>query len=153
MSSRRRRYAQDTKVPVIQSRGEIESLLKAHGADTFMFGHEVGRAILAFRIKGLNVRLDLKVPKGESVTEKREERRVWRAMLLIVKAKLEAVLAGVADHEKEWMPYTVMPDGQTVGEWAKPQIARMYKDGKMPPLLPAAGGPRQLEGPNRGKSE
>lgn len=133
---RTRAYAADTKVPISQTRGEIEKLLKVHGADQFLIGSADGQALLGFRMKGLQIKIVVTMPKGNTSQAEKEERRRWRALLLIIKAKLEAVASGIAVLEDEFLAHTVMADGQTVGQWAKPQIAAMYKDGKMPPLLP-----------------
>jgi hypothetical protein len=137
---RRPLFAEGTKVPVSQTRIELEALLRRYGADQSLIGVEVGRAIVGFRIQGLQIKITLATPKGDSAKDQKEERRLWRALLLVIKAKLEACHSGIAVLEDEFLAYTVMADGQTVGEWARPQIAAMYDGGKMPPLLPA---PRQ----------
>ncbi|WP_024275994.1 hypothetical protein [Hyphomicrobium sp. 802] len=131
-----RRYAEDTKVPAMQSRREIEELLQKHGADQFLSGTMRGQAMVGFRIQGLQVKIVLGMPTGTTAKDAKEERRRWRALLLVIKAKLEAVASGIALLEDEFLAHTVMADGQTVGQWARPQIKSMYKDGKMPPLLP-----------------
>lgn len=146
MSSRRRLYAADTKVPVHASRHDIETLLERYGADQFLVGIEAGLAVVGFRVKGIQVKMRLKLPKGDDAKSQREHRRLWRSLLLIMKAKLEACESGVAIFEDEFMPYTVMPDGQTLGDWARPQVADMYKSGKMPPLIPGPG--KQLPPPS-----
>ena len=51
-------------------------------------------------------------------------------------ALAEAVEAGISVFEDEFMAAIVLPDGQTVGEVMREQIAIAYRDGKMPPLLP-----------------
>lgn len=137
----RRLYAEQTKVPVSQSRNEIEALLAKHGADQFLSGSQVGQAIVGFRIKQLQIKIVLDMPKGDSASDQKECRRRWRALLLVIKAKLEAVASGISLLEDEFLAHTVMADGQTVGQWARPQIASMYKGGKMPPLLPAPSKP------------
>jgi|AACY02.16.fsa_nt_gi hypothetical protein len=53
-----------------------------------------------------------------------------------IKAKLEAVEAGIVTFEEEFLPQTVLPDGSRVNEWAQPQMEQAYLEGKMPPLLP-----------------
>ena len=63
----------------------------------------------------------------------------WRALLLVIKAKLEAVTAGISTIETEFLANIVLPDNTTAGEWMLPQIDRAYRSGEMPPLLPAAG--------------
>jgi hypothetical protein len=65
-------------------------------------------------------------------------RQRFRALALLVKAKLEAIDAGIATFESELLNKTLLPNGMTVEEWAEPQIQQAYLDGKMPPLLPSA---------------
>lgn len=64
-----------------------------------------------------------------------EVRRLWRALALVVKAKLEAVQSGIATFESEFMAHIVMPDGKTVGEHVLPTIASAYETGKFKGLL------------------
>lgn len=61
-----------------------------------------------------------------------EERRRWRAQLLLLKAKLEMIAMGATTVEREFMADMLMANGQTVAQQALPQLAAMYKDGKMP---------------------
>src|SRR5262249_9224960 len=64
----------------------------------------------------------------------------WRALGLIIKAKLEAVAIGITTIEREFIADIVMPNNQTIGQWLQPQIEAAYQSGRMPPLLP---GPRE----------
>ncbi len=41
--------------------------------------------------------------------------------------------------ESEFLAQLVLPNGSTVGEWARPQVAAAYASGEMPALLPGAG--------------
>ena len=70
-------------------------------------------------------------------------RQRWRALLLIIRAKLEAVESGITTLESEFLANLVLPDGGTIdggtiGEWLAPQIAEAYGTGRMPPMLGAA---------------
>jgi hypothetical protein len=65
-------------------------------------------------------------------------RRLWRALLLAIKAKLEVVESGLAIFEEEFLSNIVMPDGCTVGEHARPWIAEAYETGRVKGLLPPA---------------
>jgi hypothetical protein len=60
------------------------------------------------------------------------ERARWRALLLVIKAKLESVESGIATFEEEFMAQIVLPDDQTVGQWVLPEVARIYETGRMP---------------------
>ena len=66
-------------------------------------------------------------------------RQRWRALALVIKAKLEAVESGITEFDDEFMAHIMLPSGETFGSWAKPQIAAAYDTGDMPPLLPAPG--------------
>jgi len=63
----------------------------------------------------------------------------WRAILLILKAKFEAISAGITTVEREFLSDTVMANGDTVGQWIQPQLEAMYQSGTMPLLLPGRG--------------
>jgi hypothetical protein len=57
-------------------------------------------------------------------------------VLLIIKAKLEAIDAGISTFDAEFLSSIMLPSGATVGEWAEPQLDRIYATGQMPRLLP-----------------
>jgi hypothetical protein len=60
----------------------------------------------------------------------------WRALFVVVKAKLVAVDSGITTIEREFLADLVLPDGETVGEWLKPQIEEIYATRTLPKLLP-----------------
>lgn len=70
---------------------------------------------------------------------RQEERRRWRALALVVKAKMEAVVTGVATFENEFMAHIMMPDGKTVAEHARPWIEDAYGTGKVKQLAEFSG--------------
>jgi hypothetical protein len=145
------RYAQNTTVAPDRSRAEIEKILSRYGATRFASGWDRDCATLAFEANGRRVRFVLKLPKVEEfertergrkrakgaslVALKAEERRRWRALALVVKAKLEAVSTGVSTFDDEFLAHFVLPNGETVGQWAAPQLAHAFDSKKMPPLL------------------
>ena len=63
-------------------------------------------------------------------------RQRWRALLLVIKAKLEAVESEITEFESEFLAHIVMPDGATIAEHTLPMISKAYETGKMPKLLP-----------------
>lgn len=152
------RYAEGTSVSSESSRGEIERILARYGADQFMYGWEDKQAVVAFRAKGRHVRFLLPLPSrdarefrytpstnkirtAESSQAAYEQaiRQRWRALALVIKAKLEAVAANITTFEDEFLAHTVLPDGSTVSDWMQPQVEKAYALGVMPvPLaLPA----------------
>ena len=56
-------------------------------------------------------------------------------LLLIIRAKLEAVESGLTTLENEFLANILLPDGGTVGEWLAPQIDEAYGTGRMPAML------------------
>lgn len=149
------RYASGTDVSSDRSRAEIERTLQRYGADQFMYGWEVGRAAVGFRMHDRQVRFLLPMPdpadgeftltptgKARSATAAQQAweqacRQRWRALALVVKAKLEAVDSGITEFEDEFLAHIVLPDGSTAGAFMRPQIQAAYETGTMPELLPA----------------
>jgi hypothetical protein len=130
--SRPRRYAEDTRVPVSQSRTDIETLLRRHGATSFMSGQTATQALIAFRVKFV-----IKAPPADLAPAKfeREGRRVWRALWLCIKAKLESVQSDIETFDDAFMSHIVMPDGQTVGDHVRAKIVTSYKENKALPFF------------------
>lgn len=150
------KYAQQTTVSSEKSRNEIERILMRWGASSFMYGTSPSRAIVAFEAYGRRVQFRLPMPDRDAdefkrtparrnvrTPEQREAayeqavRQRWRALALVIKAKLEAVEAGITEFEDEFLSHIMLPGGQTAGDWLRPQIASAYETGRMPPLLPA----------------
>lgn len=138
------RYAETTKVPVERTKHEIEQALKRYGADQFISGWEHGRAMLGFRAQQRMIRFELVLPDADGRNKVKAEQQIrqrWRALLLVIKAKLEAVESNISTFESEFLAHIVLPDNRTVGQALAPQLAQMYTTKKMPPLLgPASEG-------------
>lgn len=133
-------YAARTKVPVGNSRAEIEQTLHRYGANEFAYGTGSGKAMIQFRAKGRVIRFTLPLtnPNESTQTEKQRgefQRSRWRCLLLSIKAKLETAESGIFTFEEEFMAHIVLPNGRTVGELALPGIAKSYKDGTVPAML------------------
>lgn len=137
------RYAKNTTVPIDRSKAEIERTLTRYGASAFGYYREEGSAVIAFQVHGRGVRMRLALPTAESVERDargklrkpavidkeldKAIRQRWRALALVIKAKLEAIEAGIATFETEWLAYLVTADKHgeqtTVGELVIPQLA------------------------------
>jgi hypothetical protein len=138
-----RRFAQGTKVPVESSRAELEGLVTKHGATAFMSAWDGGKYTVLFELNGRRLRFDVPAPTQQEfrrVTSlAAEKRRRWRALLLIVKAKLELVASGDTDFDAEFLAYMTITDGSTtVGQRILPHLEQVLLD-EMPPLLPQGG--------------
>jgi len=156
------RYAERTEVSSDRSRGEIEKTLKRYGATQFAYGWDRTGAVIAFVAHGRQIRFVLPLPDSDdreftrtptgrpraaAQAEAEYERAVrqrWRALSLVVKAKLEAVSAGIAVFEDEFLAYTVLPSGETVGQAVGPRVEEAYRTGQVPALMPSY--PKAIEG-------
>jgi hypothetical protein len=130
-------YASRTKIPADQTRLEIERLMAKRGADQFLSGGDSERAMLAFRVGGRHMKFVLPL---DGARNQQQIQSRWRALLLVIKAKLEAIDLGIWSFEEAFLADTVLPDRRTVAEVMLPQLDAAYRDGKMPPLLPYYGG-------------
>lgn len=148
------KFASSTTVSSEKSRMEIERILARYGASSFMYGTTMDRAIIAFEAAGRRIKFDLPLPDRNAPEFKRTPakrqirspeqqaqayeqaiRQRWRALALVIKAKLEAVEAGITEFEEEFLAHIVLPGGQTVGQWMLPQVSTAYETGSLPPLL------------------
>lgn len=144
-------YAQNTTVTVERSIAEIRTVLKRYGADQFMQAEDETRnlAMIDFRVNNRRIRFVLKLPHRDEfrrTLKKRNlrspkaidkayeqgQRQRWRALLLCIKAKLEAVEAGITSFDDEFMAHIVAPDGRTMSEIIQPQIEHAYQAGAVP---------------------
>lgn len=145
------RYAEKTEVGADRSRSEIERTLERYGAESFAYGWEGSRAMIGFRMNNRMLRFIVPLPdKSEFQWTPQGRRRTtsssqtaydqacrqrWRALALVIKAKLEAVECGITSFEEEFLAHIMLPDGQTVGQFMLPQVEQAYLTGAMPVLL------------------
>ena len=150
------KYAAQTTVSSELSRLEIEKTLIRYGAEGFAYATTQGRAIIGFSMKKRQIKFILPLPvlaefkltpTGRTRTENSQYeaweqacRQRWRALNLVIKAKLEAVECGISVFEDEFMANIVLPGGQTVSDFMKPQIEQAYLSGEVPRLLPMLEG-------------
>lgn len=141
-------YAADTSVPVDRSKSQIEKLLTAHGAQGFQTGwqgpegDDPGWDVIGFKWKDRAIRFQIARPKGSSYRSsalEQKNRQRWRILHLVIKAKLEAVQAGVSIFEEEFMAHIVVDGQQTVGDILLPRIMAMVPGGRL--LLTAGVSP------------
>lgn len=127
-----RKYAEGTKVPVSQSRSEIEDLLQKRKARSVAVFSSVDSVAVVFEIYERRIIFRLQMPENDD----REKRRRWRALLLTIKAKFASVDDGIETFDESFLAHIVMPDGLTVAEHTTPRIESAYKGGPPQPLLP-----------------
>lgn len=148
-----RRYAEGTDVSADKSRQELEALLDKHGATEFAIHRDSERTTIMYRMKDRMVKqvvtyppraAYLKDPKHYWKTrsdaqvqsmQDAEWRRLWRAQVLITKAKLEMIASGGSTFEREFLADMMLANGETVAEAVLPRIAESYETGRMPANL------------------
>jgi hypothetical protein len=153
------KFAQGTVVPAEKSQAELERTLARYGASAFLRGWSEDRSVaqVMFEVRGRRVRFTIVIPdrSDKRFTHDRtghvkspaamraayeaEIRRLWRALLLVIKAKLEAAESGIISFEEEFLPHIVLADGRTVAETLGPDIEQLYVTGQVPALLPGTG--------------
>ncbi len=144
----RRGYAHGTQVPVDRTRSEVEKLLVKGGATGFMYGHVNGQAMIVFEMRSRRLKFLIPMPATNKTRSNEREvaaetRRRWRALLLVLKAKLEAVDSAIVEFDEEFLAHIVVQGSTTVGEHMVPQMKQALATGKLPPLL----GPGEPQSP------
>lgn len=125
-----RRYAEDTEVPVSRFQAEVRDMLRSMGAGRIAIMDEPGQpGALMFEQGGRAYRLT--VPVSQEIAAKtraQDERRAWRLLVLLVKAKFQAVKEGLSSVEREFFADTVMPSGRLLVDEARESIAAAMAD-------------------------
>lgn len=150
-----RRYAEGTKVDIATSKADIERLVTKHGASGFMTAWEdndkgIGHSLVMFRLRGRMLKYVVEKPDPSKIRSTRgrkpktpkaeaEHRRRWRALFLIIRAKLEMVMMSddPGAFDREFMANILLPNNQTVGDAIVPKIIEAYETGNLPKLLPS----------------
>lgn len=152
-------YAKGTTVAIETTSQQIKTMLRKFGAEAYGTFENDTSATIAFRLNDLNIRMTVPLPDrwSEQITHAvqgargRQERSAsqaekvweqacrerWRALHLCIKAKLEAVDAGVETIEDTFLAHVQTDTGETIGERLKPQLRQIVAD----------GAPLQITGP------
>ena len=160
-------YAAQTRVPISRTKTDIEELLGKHGATSFAYATEGDLSLVAFSMSGRRVQITLMMLSIDDYARTAHKarqtaatqrsaweqacRQRWRALLLIIRAELEAVESRTTTLESEFLADIVLPDGGTVGRWLAPQVEEAYATNTMLPVL-RVGYPFELfdNAPGRG---
>lgn len=156
-----RKFAQDTKVPISKTRGEIDRLLRQWKASGVQWTDEwdADRVTLRFEwahdSNNFRARISIGLPGREDFADEAIDRRSGdlseakmekllegrgkqehRLLLLMLKSLLNAVEAGVISDVEAFLPYLEGQDGKTVGEVGMENILKLTT-GSASKLLPA----------------
>lgn len=140
--SRRRAYAEDTRVPVAKSQGDLVALLSKFDAD--QIGHVLdrttGEAIVFFTRKSRQYRLGIPMPKKVNLNAAQFDQRCrarWRALLLLIKAKMVGIDCGATTFEEEFLAHTVTAQGERLVDVIRAPLEEHYETGQPVNLLGA----------------
>jgi len=146
-------YAEDTSVSTSKSVEEIQRTLQRFGAADFAITQGPRGVLIQFAMKNRLVKFTVllppldefaRTPERRTVRSKADQLKAWdqacrqryRALLLCIKAKLEAVESGIETFDEAFLSHLVLPSGDTIGKWYGPQVELIYS-GKNPPQLPS----------------
>lgn len=155
MAKRQARFAEGTTVSINSTKQEIMELVEKHadseaivftcnGWPTATFGKD-GR-LYKFDVPAVDpddryiTHTDtgrLRIGEARKNAIAAEERRLWRALLLILKAKFEILRAVPVTFEQEFLSNLVLPNRRTVGEHFTPIIEDAINQGELPTSMMA----------------
>lgn len=132
-------YAADTDVAVSRSQQQIEAMLKQRGCEGYASAWSSQGNRIEFVWKGMRIRFTLPAVDAEKYkfdaqgrarkdaywrnAIEQADRVRWRGLFLVIKAKLEAVEAGISVFEEEFMAFIVDPmSDRTIGDVLLPRI-------------------------------
>lgn len=139
-------YAANTDVSSEKSLAELRTTINRFGATHFGYTDEPGKATVAFIVQDRQVRFTLplpdrherqfthhsrgqRTPPAAAAAYEQAVRQKWRALALVVKAKLEAVESGISEFDQEFLAYVVLPDGRTVFDRIGQQVGVEIESG------------------------
>jgi hypothetical protein len=143
-------FAKQTQVSVEKSQMEIRRILSKYGAGGFLLGEIEGFAMIGFSIANRQIKMTLRLPspkekrfvedsrgydRADHVARRHWEgacRQQWRALRLLILAKLEAIESGIKTVDEEFLPYIVVKGDTTVADLLVPRIEQMQKSGSLP---------------------
>lgn len=123
-------YATRTTVSVDKTKAQIEKLVEQYEAEQFYSGWAGANAVVGFRMCDRIVKFILPLPDKKTETAARYEKICkvrWRALRLVLKAKLEAVEIGISDLRRN---FWAMCSSETGKRWRKPLSPRSKKPTK-----------------------
>lgn len=150
MTKRKPRFAEGTTVPINSTKHEIMDLVEKHTGSEAIVKTIDGRPTAMFEKDNRLYKFDVpaidhsdpyitrtgtgRMRTGEALQTAiaAEERRLWRALLLILKAKFEILRAVPVSFEQEFLPNLVLPNRCTVNEHFTPIINDAIDQGELP---------------------
>jgi hypothetical protein len=152
----RTRYAEGTTVAVEASQAELVRILRKHGVERQAWAHGPEGAALQFEAAGRRYQMRIERPDPNQYPEhrggnqagrsqwtmrEREWMRRWRAIVLLLKAKLEFADGETTTLERELLPYLLLPGERNLAEFMEDGGYEEVERGGMPafPMLLGPG--------------
>lgn len=117
-------YAEHTKVPFVKTVSDIMAMLRKAGAEQVGQMEETNRLTVMFALQDRQVRFRVSWENTQT-----SQRQRARALMLVIKAKLESIESQVETFEEAFLANIVMSDGVTVYERVRNDMALEYKQG------------------------
>ncbi len=132
------KYAQGTTTTIATSQEEIRKLVVRFGATKFgTFEDEHGQTVM-FQTSDIPYKITLPINKQLSSAE---QKRRWRVLVAIVKAKMVAVEEEVSTFEREFIGNVVLLGGQTVADTYSKSLPEVASGGGLQQLALPGGNP------------
>ena len=140
----------NTQVALSKTQESLDKLLAAHGIQANRWTHfaevgaKPGSVVFEFEWRktpeklplGFKIAVDYKGEGGPQGGQKGTTReQAGRALYWHVKNLFDAVDFGIVDLEQAFMPYLLLPDGDTAYERWAPRFEELLEKAEMPPLL------------------
>jgi hypothetical protein len=158
-------YASGTSVPVERSKAELSTVLAAHGCDDVCIGDSAAqrKIMILFSYREIRCRLTIPTPALQeerfrlTATKRRrtpdeaaeawrqEMRRVWRVIVLTVKARFEEIDNALFTPAQALVSWALLADGTTIHDRADAAVKRLSEHGS-PPTWTAMLGVGQPQG-------
>ena len=137
-------YAKNTTVSCEKSKMECERTLTRYGATHFAYATMPEGAMVQFVFNGKRIKFLVPMPgrpemggygyEAKARRWEKSQRVKWRALALVIKAKLEAVASGICTFEEEFLAHIILPGGQTAGQMMIPRIDEAYRTNQVPAM-------------------
>jgi hypothetical protein len=111
------RYAINTKVTVEETIHHVAGQIARYGGDRFkhLLDPPNKRAVFVFDYRNYTISFGFPIPDYDA----QERRRIYRAALLAIKAKLESVASGIESPAQAFMAHIVTENGQLMFDKAR----------------------------------
>lgn len=127
------KHAATTKVPVAQTRAEIDELLRSRECDGCRWTDhwKEGKTVLEFLWTAdeahppLLCKFEISAGNLDEVDEAQEWRRVHRVLRVFLLGLFEAVDGGLITLEEAMLPWVVAKNGRTVGQKLLPKLQEL----------------------------